>query len=196
MYKKGMVALRIAIDVGHGTNNKQPGKYDPGAVSTRNGEEHKVVLGMGNRLKRNLERLGHNVLLIKDLPLGERGPTARAWRADLLVSLHLNAFNRSANGTEVWCNTVFDSRSRRVAKEITSRVAALGFKNRGVKYTDKYAVLKANKHDVLVEICFIDSNADMDRYQKNNAENVELALLNGILVGLRHNAVRTLPRKG
>lgn len=182
--------MKICLDVGHGHNNRVRGKYDPGA-STKYGEEHVKVTGMAYRLKADLERLGHKVLVLEDMPLTERDDAAKKWKADLLVSLHFNA--GGGKGTEVWCNTAFDFRSRKVAKYLRYYMKRLGFTDRGTKYTDKFAVLRANSKDCLLEICFIDSSADMKRFN-DNVDKVELAILNGILVGMSRPSVGSLPR--
>ena len=184
--------MKIALDIGHGVGNSKPGVYDPGAVG--NGyQEHVIVRGMAYRLKADLEALGHSVLLTTGL-LTSRDDTAKRWGADLLVSLHCNAHTTTtATGVECWIDTAASARGKSVAAQITARLAAsLGLRNRGVKVTN-FAVLRANPHDVLVEMFFISNPSDVRKYQAN-VDGHELAILNGILVGCNLAPVKSLPR--
>lgn len=188
--------MKFALDVGHGMHNRVKGRYDPGASVAGAGDEHTYMTGLAARLKEDLTKLGHRVIVLEDMPLTVRDDKAKEWGADFLLSLHLNAGGGS--GTETWCNTMFDYRSRKVAGRLRYYLNRMGFPDRGLKFSDRLAVLRANRRDCLLEVCFVDSpgNVDMKRYQRNDAEDVELAVLNGLLTGCGMKSVSSLPRKG
>ncbi|MGM0508739.1 MAG: N-acetylmuramoyl-L-alanine amidase [Fusobacteriota bacterium] len=103
---------RIVIDPGHG------GK-DPGAVGYRNLYEKDIVLNMAKDLKEKLDDR-YDVLLTRDkdvfIPLGSRSKIANDYKADLFISIHLNA-NRSsrASGVETF---YYSRRSSDYAKQV------------------------------------------------------------------------------
>lgn len=182
--------MRIALDIGHGIGNRSPGVYDPGAVA-QGFHEHNIVAGMAKRLKADLERLGHDVLLTQGL-LGSRGDTAKRWGAHFLLSLHCNSDGGS--GVEAWVDSMASQRAKTIAQALVRGVgSAAGLKQRGVKVKN-FTVLKANPHDVLLELFFIDSAHDLKAYQAN-VDAVELAILNALLSGHGLATVATLPRK-
>lgn len=86
--------------------------------------------------------------------------TANELGADIFISLHCNAFNEKANGTEC---LVFAkcSYAEDLANAIQNQIiSSLGTVDRGVKERPDLAVLKGTKMPaVLVEMAFID-NAD------------------------------------
>jgi N-acetylmuramoyl-L-alanine amidase len=89
--------VRVMIDPGHG------GK-DPGAVGPTGLKEKDVVLAIGRKVREKLSRSGEfDVRMTRDgdvfIPLEERTAMANKARADLFVSLHINAStNRRAEG--------------------------------------------------------------------------------------------------
>ncbi|WP_261389331.1 N-acetylmuramoyl-L-alanine amidase [Ferrimonas balearica] len=91
----------IAIDPGHG--GKDPGSIGPTGVY----EKH-VVLPIAQKLKARIDALpGFEAFLIRDgdyfVSLDERSAKARRKRADLLVSIHADAFTSpQPRGASVW----------------------------------------------------------------------------------------------
>ncbi len=91
----------IAIDAGHG------GK-DPGAIGHLKTQEKDITLKIARELEKKLRRRkGFKPFLIRKddryLALGERVRRARAGRADLLISVHADAFpQKSAHGSSVF----------------------------------------------------------------------------------------------
>ena len=89
--------VRVMIDPGHG------GK-DPGAIGPTGLKEKDVVLAIGRRIREKLSRSGEfDVRMTRDedvfIPLEERTAMANKGRADIFVSLHINASrNRRAEG--------------------------------------------------------------------------------------------------
>ncbi|HMA30657.1 MAG TPA: N-acetylmuramoyl-L-alanine amidase [Casimicrobiaceae bacterium] len=93
--------ITIAIDPGHGGE-------DPGAIGRRGTYEKNVALAISRRLKHVLDGDPQlRVALTRNsdyfVPLAERVQKARAVRADLLVSIHADAFTvPTARGSSVF----------------------------------------------------------------------------------------------
>ena len=101
---------------------------------------------------------------------------------DLNVSIHFNAAanpepDGKTTGTEV---LVYDNASHAVpwAQQIADSIAALGYRNRGVKERPNLYVLKHTKAPaLLVECCFVDDPEDIAIY---NADRMAAAIVAGI----------------
>lgn len=94
-------------------------------------------------------------------------------KADLFVSIHLNA----GGGEGVECYTRKGEKTK-VATNICKNIAALGYKNRGVKNGSNFYVIKqTTAQAVLVECCFVDNEKDKDKY---NAYKMAEAIYNAI----------------
>ena len=112
----------VAIDAGHGGE-------DPGAIGPKRIQEKKVVLAISHELKKLFDRTpGYKAILVRTgdyyIPLRKRTSIARTKRADLLISVHADAFNKSsAHGASVF------ALSRRGATSETARYLA-GRENR------------------------------------------------------------------
>ncbi len=93
--------ITIAIDPGHGGE-------DPGAVGRRGTYEKDVVLAISRRLKSMVDaQPGMRAMLTRDddyfVPLATRVQKARRVQADLLISVHADAFRESrARGSSVF----------------------------------------------------------------------------------------------
>jgi N-acetylmuramoyl-L-alanine amidase len=93
--------ILIAIDAGHG------GK-DPGAIGPRNRQEKEVVMAIAKKLAREINKThGYKAILVRDddtyVPLVARREFARKHKADLFISIHADAFTKSAaNGASVY----------------------------------------------------------------------------------------------
>ena len=106
-----------------------------------------------------------------------------AHTVDLDVSIHFNAGandtngNGSTTGTEVYVYSP-TSKSKDTAQKIVNSIAELGFKNRGVKYSQSLYVLKKTKSPaLLIECCFVDDRDDANLY---NADKMASAIVKGI----------------
>ena len=90
----------IVIDPGHG------GK-DPGAIGRKGLQEKEMVLDIGHRLRRLLERQGHKVVMTRKddtfISLDDRATLANDRQADLFISIHANASpKRNVSGVEIY----------------------------------------------------------------------------------------------
>ncbi|MBL4950967.1 N-acetylmuramoyl-L-alanine amidase, partial [Neobacillus sp. YIM B02564] len=86
-------------------------------------------------------------------------------KRDLDISVHFNAASRTNNPRGVEVLYVSDN-SKQIAEKVVNAIAkASGLKNRGIKYRDNlYFLNKTNKPAILIEVCFVDSKADVNVY--------------------------------
>ncbi len=109
--------IRVMLDPGHG------GK-DPGAVGPTGLKEKDVVLSIGRMVRERLARDGtYDVRMTRDtdvfIPLEERTAMANQAKADIFVSLHINASpNRKAEGISTY---VLSRASDRHSLELAAR---------------------------------------------------------------------------
>ena len=142
---------RIFINPGHCVG------VDPGACAFGL-HEADIALRISKRVEHYLHAVGYNVKLFYFNGLQQICDDANAFDADLFVSVHCNAFDGNAHGTE----TLFSgsNESRRLAIAIQNQlVNNLHTADRGIKYSDAYVIKYTNMPAVLVETAFID-NAD------------------------------------
>lgn len=111
----GLNVKRIVIDPGHG------GK-DPGCFASRGIKEKDIVLSMAKILSRKIEQeIGCEVLLTRTkdvfMPLERRTAVANMKKADLFISLHINAHrSKKIRGLETYfLNMATDRRAVMVA---------------------------------------------------------------------------------
>jgi N-acetylmuramoyl-L-alanine amidase len=86
-------------------------------------------------------------------------------KRELDVSVHFNAYEQVSKpmGVEVLYVT-----QQTLAAKVSSAIAASGFINRGAKKrTDLFFLNKTSKPSILLEICFVDSEADVSIYDEN-----------------------------
>lgn len=149
--------MKIFINPGHGGD-------DCGAVG--NGLiERDVALFIGQRVKTYLQAVGYDTKLFQYDGLQAICDEANNWHADLFVSIHCNAFNGKASGTET-IYYEYSTAGKRLANCIQRQiVSSLGTVDRGIKskisggydaYVTKYTDMPA----VLVETAFIDNPHD------------------------------------
>ena len=93
------------------------------------------------------------------------------------VSHHLNAFNGTANGFEVWYYAG-NAQAKKLAEEICAAVCKVtGWVNRGAKATTSLYVIRASTGSaILIEWGFVDSQKDMDIMAKKMDAAVNAAL--------------------
>ena len=158
--------MKFAVDIGHNAPSK-----DTGAVGVNQVREDDLTREVGERLIELLETGDHQV--IRTAPksstnvnqsLRHRCNVANQAHADVFVSIHFNAFNSRAYGTEVFATSRI---GRGIAQEILQEICELGFYNRGVKTANFYVLQNTTMPAVLVECCFCDSKKDMDLYDPN-----------------------------
>ncbi len=122
----GLKVKRVVLDAGHG------GK-DTGAIAKDGTKEKDITLSITRRLKKRLEAIGLEVILTRDsdvfLSLEERTTIANDHRADLFLSIHVNAAtNRKAYGIETY---TLNLNSDRYAMRLAARENATSTRSVG-----------------------------------------------------------------
>lgn len=167
--------MKVFINPGHDI------KYDSGAVHTDTNDnvdlrECDVAIEIGTGVKKYLEEAGCECYLMQSdnlapTPYGRsdyddrQGPTvtetANDWGADVFVSIHCNAANGDARGTETECYSRM-SNGGNLAQCIQSQLTnSVDTTDRGVKERPDLLVLKyTDMPAVLVETAFIDNDDD------------------------------------
>ncbi len=89
---------------------------------------------------------------------------------DLDISIHFNSGakdkegNKKTTGVEVFVFSA-SSEAKTYAEKVCAEISALGFRNRGVKYSTSLYVLKHTKAPaMLIECCFVDDKDDAELY--------------------------------
>lgn len=173
--------MKVFINPGH-----CPG-VDPGAVNNELGiTEADIVHDIGTRVTDYLDKAGCEVMLLQSDNLCYDGQgecvtaAANNWPADVFVSLHCNAFNGNAKGTETCVYSLYGD-SAKLGQCIQNQlVNSLGTVDRGLKERTGLAVLKATTMPaVLVEIAFID-NADDASVLMNCKDAIAKAIARGV----------------
>ena len=178
--------MKFGIDIGH---NCPP---DSGAEGIKS--ENKLTMEVGNKVIAKLENLGHTVIACKpnsastvNQSLGSRCEKANSNRVDIFVSIHFNAFNGQANGTEVFA---ISDAGKKVAQKVLDEIVKLGFFNRGVKSgSHLYVLRRTNMPGILIECCFIDSAKDIQLYDGETMANAIVAGLTGKVANTSVNPV-------
>lgn len=160
--------MRVYINPGHDLT------YDSGAVNPNSGlRECDVAAKIGGKVKEYLEAAGCECRLLQsdnlyyDSQYDDRPipvcDDANNWGADCFISIHCNAANGKASGTEVECYS-YMSDGGNLAQCIQNQiVSALGTVDRGVKEMPGLIVLRhTDMPAVLVETAFIDNDDDAD----------------------------------
>lgn len=105
---------------------------------------------------------------------------------DLDVSIHFNSGandkkgNDKSTGVEVLIYSD-KSKAKDEAERICKKIAALGFKNRGVKINDDLYVLRnTNAAALLIEVCFVDDADDVELYL-DNIDNIAEAIAEALI---------------
>ena len=158
--------MKICIDAGHNYSN-----FGTGAVG--NGlKEQDINFYIADKLKALFVSAGHSVKMTRNKleenlgtsnsdSLYKRASIANQFDADLFISIHCNAFNGQAKGTEVLVYQ-YGGKADEYAKKIQKAIVKeLGTVDRGVKERPNLVVLKKTKMPaVLVETAFIDNKDD------------------------------------
>ncbi|WP_101912365.1 N-acetylmuramoyl-L-alanine amidase [Megasphaera vaginalis (ex Bordigoni et al. 2020)] len=157
--------MLICINPGHDR------KRDSGAVNERlRLRECDAAYELGLAVTAALAHRQVRVALRQDNDLAALCKEANAMGADLFVSLHFNAFDGTASGTETFCSGSAGSTAAAVA--VQRRLCrVLQLPDRGVKRRpDLYVLSRTIMPAILVEVCFLDNDGDMARYAACRAD--------------------------
>ena len=174
--------MRIFLNPGHDVN------LDSGAVNPHTGlRECDIALQIGVQLQAYLKECGHFVEMLRSDNLAGETPhlpcvvdAAADAEADIFISIHCNAANGIARGTETLVHHLggeADALACCIQREIT---CALGTRDRGVKERPDLIVLRLTSMPaVLVETAFIDQDDDAFLLE-NHADVFAAAIAHGI----------------
>lgn len=171
--------MKICIDPGHSDKTI-------GAVGSTGLMEKDVVLYVALRVGYHLKRHGEDVIYTRvngtHKKLAERAVIANNAKVDYFISIHLNAADKRADGTETYCYK-FGGQGEKLARNIQAElVQALGRKDRGVKEGNLQVIRDTKMPGVLTEIVFIDNPVEENFIrQKENQEKAAIAIAKGIL---------------
>ncbi len=168
--------MKIGLRAGHSDNCE-------GAVGIVN--EHEQMKKYYAAIKAVFEQYGHTVIDCNsnannaNAELSEGVNKANSNNVDLFISLHMNCYNSQAHGTEVLVSSQ-NSKAYNYAKRLVNNFAELGFYNRGVKFERLFEMNHCKAPNIISEICFCDSQGDMDIYNKYSWEQLAYIFCNAI----------------
>lgn len=172
--------MTIGVNCGHTI-----GGAGYGAVGIIKESNHTRLVGYA--LMEKLKAAGVNVI---DCTIDEAHTQAECLAAavalanredlDWFLSIHFNASAaHTGQGVEVY---TYEGRQYQDALDVCGNIAALGFRNRGVKNgSGLYVVKRTKAKSMLVEVCFCDNAQDVDTYNSaGGAEAVAQAIFNAM----------------
>lgn len=153
------------IDAGHGGS-------DPGA-SALGIRECDIALTISEKIRFYLENIGVTIFMTRqkdvdvfgeyaslEAELQARCDISDKANADFLISVHCNAYNTEARGTETfyYANS---AKGRQLAQCVQNQIIGLGdLVDRGIKNTPLYMTKHPDAAAILVELAFIDEEND------------------------------------
>ncbi|MBK9264418.1 MAG: N-acetylmuramoyl-L-alanine amidase [Polyangiaceae bacterium] len=175
-------AIIVVIDPGHGDRLKAKNPIDPGAVSGKIYEKD-IALDVAKLLRTKLQAktdVIEAVYLTREGDISEVLPRLR-WRVDIakekkaniFVSLHLDAASASASGQSTLYHPSYDN-SKKLATSIVAQAKVV--KSRGAKSRDNLYVInlsrfgKETKASVLIELGFISNDTDRASCQTKGSD--------------------------
>lgn len=169
--------MKIGLDAGHCRWGADTGACGCGM------KEEEMTRTIANQVSKKLQALGHRVTICnvdRANTLGEslshRYTTANSNHVDFFVSIHINA--GGGTGSEVF---TMNARELPQARRTLNNLVNLGFRNRGIKDGSHLAVVRrTNAPSMLVEVCFIDTQKDIDLYKELGADKIANAIVQGI----------------
>ena len=147
--------MRIFINPGHCVGS------DSGACGYGL-TEAQIALNISNRVSHYLAAVGYTTKVFQYDGLEEIVDVSNYWDADLFVSIHCNAANGYAQGTETFYY-LDSTEGYRLADCIQNQILAkVPVVDRGVKAANFFVIKYTNCPAVLVETAFIDNPNDAD----------------------------------
>jgi N-acetylmuramoyl-L-alanine amidase len=176
--------MRFGIDCGH---NCPP--EDTGAVGIK--KEDILTLDVGKKLMSKLANAGHSVInctpstassLMESLR--KRVDKANSNNVDIFVSIHFNKFLVDGQTTDrkMGCEILaISNASQAIARPVLQKIADLGFANRGVKSANLFVIKNTSMPAILIEVCFLDSTADMKVLDRVGTDRIAEAIKDGLI---------------
>jgi N-acetylmuramoyl-L-alanine amidase len=168
--------MKFGIDIGH---NCPP---DTGAVGIK--REDDLTKSVGTLLMSKLSTARHSVINCTPNQASTVGESLRKRvqkandnQVDIFVSIHFNAFSPTPNprGTEIYA---ISNAGKAIAQSVLSEIVKLGFRNKGVKNAGFFVLKHTSMPAILIECCFVDSQADMALFDAEKmAEAIKIGLI-------------------
>ncbi|MGL6106139.1 N-acetylmuramoyl-L-alanine amidase family protein [Romboutsia sp.] len=176
--------MKVFLDFGHGGT-------DSGAIG-QNLQEKDVVLNIGTKVKKHLERYNIQVNTSRDtdktVSLEQRCRLANSIESNCFISLHCNSFsNSSAKGLEVYSSSY---NTKDLATILYNQLLKDNLYNvkRGVKHSNFYILKNTKMRAALIELAFI-SNIDDAKLLREKQDEFAESIARGICVYLKVNYV-------
>src|SRR5215475_4945112 len=160
--------MKIAMSSGHGA--KISGAVGPSPWGLN---EHKEAVRVVDRTAEYLKAAGVSVVTFEDKTSTTQQKNLEtivnwhnAQTRDLDVSIHFNSYQSTSKPMGTEC--LYVSQQGLAADVAQALSDAVGFVNRGAKKrTDLYFLNNTTKPAILDEVCFVDSSADVELYNRN-----------------------------
>ncbi len=172
--------MKIAINAGHTVSG-------PGSGAVYKGfNEGELTRAVAKALTTQLRAKGHTIVNAtvdkassQNAYLREVCRIANNSGAELVISLHCNASaTRKGYGAECW---TWKGEKVKQAVKICENLAAMGFRNRGIKNgSNLYVVRNTWATAILVEMFFLDNYTDRKIYLEQGANKIAAAIAAGI----------------
>ncbi len=175
-------SYRIMIDPGHGGS-------DPGASGPSAPHEAELALRCATELKSQITgtKLGGTVKLTRTsnttLSLTARKQQSVSYDPYIFCSIHLNAFNGSAHGTETWYYWTTGNSLKLANKVHAELISQMGRTNRGVKRNGWTVITGSSSVPaILTEGLFVDNRTEWELINQNTKQGFK-NWVNGHLYG-------------
>ncbi|MCL4419988.1 N-acetylmuramoyl-L-alanine amidase [Patescibacteria group bacterium] len=183
----------VMLDPGHGG-------YDPGAITSKGVYEKEINLQIAHKVKDMLRPIGIEVFLTREedrdyVPDGVKGKTTKKQidlnyriemaskeKADIFVSLHVNATKAGANsGAETFYHYKSES-GKKLAELIQQELIKISGMNRRIaKPGDFYVINNSSMPAVIVEVGYLSSLKEQKKLQQTwYQEQLARAIAKGI----------------
>ena len=164
--------MKLCIDPGHGFSNRRPGLYDPGAEAAGVAEAD-IALQIALTGQWLCKQRGIACYMTRNddsdpTPVGQRDDKAEAAGCTHFLSIHLNAADGRASGTETFYRDTTDKAWAQKVQD--AALSAWGLNDRGLKSEassqhSRLAVFDFDGPAALLEVGFIDHSLDRTRAQ-------------------------------
>lgn len=167
--------MKVFINPGHAPN----GNPDPGACGFGL-RESDVAMRIGSLLEYYLRSAGLETQILQSDSLEEVVTSSDYFGADVFISIHCNAFDGSAHGTETLIYAKGGEAEKLAGCVQAQLIDTIGTTDRGIKERPGLYVLNStNAPAILVEIAFIDNRQDSGLLA-NETEDIARAIARGV----------------